>query len=278
MEIMSLCNLADALRESTDAWGDFFRYYGGTAFSGLASGREHSGIGWRRPFFYVPLLSSGVAFVPLPLFLMIGPILSQRLNLPWSWRVAIPALGLVLFLILPADAWFRLSSSHRIRSEFTIVERDRALGVLLNRTFAANERPSLGVVAAGAIALAYEGEVIDMMGLNNSIMAHAAGDRKGRKNHAAFNKDILLQQSPEIIAAGEISSPETFATDHKKQMAYLEHHPSEDVLKGLRNEDRFLKTYELGFIEVDRGKLVGGWFLKSYIPKLRGLRYRPVAH
>ena len=150
--------------------------------------------------------------------------------------------------------------------------------MLLNRTFAASERPSLGVVAAGAIALAYEGEVIDMMGLNNSIMAHAAGDRKGRKNHAAFNKDILLQQSPEIIAAGEISSPETFASDHKKQMAYLEQHPSEDVLKGLRNEDRFLKTYELGFIEVDGGKLVGGWFLKSYIPKLRGLRYRPVAY
>ena len=216
--------------------------------------------------------------LPLPLFLMIGPILSQRINLPWSWRVAIPALGLVLFVILPADAWFRLSSSHRIRSEFTIVERDSALGVLLNRTFAANERPSLGVVAAGAIALAYEGEVIDMMGLNNSIMAHAAGDRKGRKNHAAFNKDILLQQSPEIIAAGEISSPETFAADHKKQMAYLEQHPSEDVLKGLRNEDRFLKTYELGFIEVDGGKLVGGWFLKSYIPKLRALRYRPVAY
>ena len=218
---------------------------------------------------YRPLL-------PLPLFLMAGPILAQRLNPPASWRMAIPVLGLALFAALPADAWFRLGPEHRIRSEFTIVQRDRALGLLLNRTFAATERPSLGVVAAGAIALAYDGEVIDTMGLNNARMAHSEGDRKGRKNHAAFNKDILLEQCPDILAPGPVESLEALATAHVKQMTHLRNHPSEDVLKGLRSEPRFLELYELGALEADGGMLVGGWFLKSYLAELRGRRYLPV--
>ena len=78
MEIMSLCNLADALRESTDAWGDSFRYYGGTALVNLLW-EGAFGIGWRRPFFYVRFIKwCGLCY--LCRYSSLCPILSQRLN------------------------------------------------------------------------------------------------------------------------------------------------------------------------------------------------------
>ena len=45
----------------------------------------------------------------------------------------------------------------------------------------------------------YEGPIVDLLGLNNVAMAHSPGERRGRKNHAAFNRDVFYRQAPDLV-------------------------------------------------------------------------------
>jgi len=47
----------------------------------------------------------------------------------------------------------------------------------------------------GRVGLKYQGNTVDLMGLNNILMGHSPGDRKGIKNHAAFNKMFFINKS-----------------------------------------------------------------------------------
>jgi len=72
------------------------------------------------------------------------------------------------------------------------------VGATLNAMFD-DDFPSVGVILAGGVGLKYNGNVIDVMGLNNLEMAHTPGDRDGKKNHAAFNPDVFLSQLPDLF-------------------------------------------------------------------------------
>ncbi len=86
-----------------------------------------------------------------------------------------------------------------IQYEFRLATRARAIGENLNRTFAETGLPSVGVVIAGGVGFTYEGEVVDLMGLNLTEMAHEPGDRRGIKNHAAFSKEVFWRLQPDIV-------------------------------------------------------------------------------
>ena len=115
-----------------------------------------------------------------------------------------------------------------------------------------------------------------MMGLNYSVMAQSEGDRKGRKNHAAFSKDVLLEQRPDILTPYTVNSVEKLSADHRAQQARLRESPAEDVLKGLRSEARFLKLYQLGALQTTDGQLIGGWFHKDYLKTSNALKFHLV--
>jgi len=106
-----------------------------------------------------------------------------------SWSSRLPQAG---------EQRGRLELKERIQVEFQIAASGRQRGDLLNRIFA-GERVSIGVGTAGGIGLTYQGQVIDLLGLNNIAMGHSPGDRKGGKNHAAFNKDIFFEQLPDMV-------------------------------------------------------------------------------
>ena len=55
------------------------------------------------------------------------------------------------------------------------------------------------MIAVGGFGLKYQGNTVDLMGLNNILMGHSAGDRKGIKNHAAFNKDVFYKLNPDML-------------------------------------------------------------------------------
>lgn len=146
-----------------------------------------------------------------------------------------------------------------IEYEFTIAQRGAAQGKLLNRIFATlEERPSIGVVTAGGIARTYNGRIVDLMGLNNSQIAHFAGDRKGNKNHAAFERDVFFRVEPDLMF-------------DSIQMLNI-------LLKGLLDDPRFYSTWRYGRISLvsDSRQSVNCFVKESFIRKLRpetGLRF-----
>jgi arabinofuranosyltransferase len=94
--------------------------------------------------------------------------------------------------------------------EFELARLGRDLGAGLNGFFEKTQpAPAVGVVCAGGVALAYDGPVNDVLGLNNVDMAHAEAVKPPgrRKNHASFNKAVFLRQRPELFL------PTEFVTD-----------------------------------------------------------------
>ncbi len=55
------------------------------------------------------------------------------------------------------------------------------------------------MIITGGVGYAYEGEVVDLMGLNLIEMAHEPGDRVGIKNHAAVSKEVFWRLQPDIM-------------------------------------------------------------------------------
>ncbi|HEX5154990.1 MAG TPA: hypothetical protein VFW07_26275 [Parafilimonas sp.] len=86
----------------------------------------------------------------------------------------------------------------QLNFEFLLARQGRDLAEKLNKTFPSN-KPSIGMIAVGGFGLKYQGNTVDLMGLNNILMGHSPGDRKGIKNHAAFNKDIFYKLKPDIL-------------------------------------------------------------------------------
>jgi hypothetical protein len=99
-----------------------------------------------------------------------------------------------------------LRDQQPILHEFGIAKNTMADGQALQRTFAAGGRlPSLGVLTAGGIKRTYSGQVIDLMGLNDTTMGHSPGARYGTKNHAAFSAQVFWQFKPDIVLPRTIS-------------------------------------------------------------------------
>ena len=134
-------------------------------------------------------------------------------------------------------------------NEFQLALGGRQLGEMLNAWNAElklqNDRKqetfSLGTLTTGGIGYIYEGPVLDMLGLNNVEMAHLPGDRKGNKNHAAFNKDIFFAQSPDLFAPR--SQNKIIQTRNDVFPFNVGHEFWVTALKGLGKDPRFLDQY-----------------------------------
>jgi hypothetical protein len=121
------------------------------------------------------------------------------------------ALGLLLIFCFGAQTnWWQRQKLAAVGFEFTLQQNGRLTGHSLNAMFP-GDKPTKGVMAAGGIAFAYEGEVVDVLGLNNVRVAHTPGDRYGLKNHSAFSSDIFLQQHPALFLP-EVAAPEATMT------------------------------------------------------------------
>jgi len=147
----------------------------------------------------------------LPLLIATGRRIRRSRMLHTNPLVVVAGLAgsAVLFYSVQVPSWTsrlpqegeqrgKLELKERIQVEFQIAASGRQRGDLLNKIFA-EEKVSLGVGTAGGIGLTYQGQVIDLLGLNNIAMGHSPGDRKGGKNHAAFNKGIFFELLPDMV-------------------------------------------------------------------------------
>jgi len=175
-------------------------------------------------------------FQPMwPVLGLVGVVTYRSLSLrqrfasalaPWRIVFLVVLLGgTILFAQQPT--WLNLLQTRghntQMRHDFRLAIRGRALGDLLNGFMQRIELNadvpenidflsqisdadslapmSLGTLTTGGVGYTYAGRKLDMLGLNNVSMAHSAGDRRGNKNHAAFNKDMFFELLPDMFAA-----------------------------------------------------------------------------
>jgi hypothetical protein len=128
----------------------------------------------------------------------------------------------------------------RLNFEFSLASEGRRDAAFLNELWE-NEKPSVGLVAVGGFSLKYNGETVDLMGLNNTLMGHSKGDRRGIKNHAAFNKDVFYQLNPDIVL------PKIIDDEKKGRIHYSdlmeESNFTNKAMKNILNDTSFIARY-----------------------------------
>lgn len=166
----------------------------------VSVGGDHFG-GWRFFQPYWPF-ASGVLLSSLLLPARLG---FSGAGTSKQTRVAFLALGCaavcaVATYAMGPIAWRDLARTSRLRHEFTIAEEGRRSGHRLNEMFPGDQKPTIAVIRSGGMPLAYDGFVYDLLGLNNTAMAHANSDRSCcMKGHAAFDSRIFYLQQPDIV-------------------------------------------------------------------------------
>ena len=123
------------------------------------------------------------------------------------------------------------------------------------------------MIASGGIKYSYNGEIIDLFGLNNTVMAHNHGERIGYKNHAAFEVKTFFQLEPDIVWPIHVDNSWRYSEQELRDRW-------ENTLgfKGLFNDPRFLELYEYAKVSQKSNQKTGialvAWFKKDLVKLL----------
>lgn len=142
--------------------------------------------------------------------------------------------------------------------EWKIVKTNKQQAILLNDFFKdASSYPKLGVLAAGAMSYYYNGQSVDLLGLNNVEMAHAPKNLHGPKNHSSFNKKVFYKQAPDLLISNIDIAPNTTNNDYIKIGEW------EGKLLDSVQKDSIFNTYYGNYIITNNNGIV----LKAYLKK-----------
>jgi len=174
---------------------------------------------------------------------------------------------LLALVFLSSQIYMWNSIKPELDIEFNVADYGRKNGALIQKLFSPlPELPSLGVVTSGGIKYSYNGEIVDLMGLNNTLMAHNHGDRKGIKNHAAFDIPTFYELQPDIVW------PRTVIENNwgYSESEIKESWENKEGLKGLFDQPRFLEMYTYAKVssETEKGYALVGWFKKALLKQL----------
>lgn len=205
------------------------------------------------------------------LFRMFQPLLPLMLFVILSWLAgclagkskgvkivsAIIAVPIVVFV--PYNNLPRLLQPGGLRIEYDIAAHCRDLGNTLNRFFSQPELPSVGILAAGGFGFTYKGVMIDLLGLNNTRMAHALPDKVGWRDHASFDPATFLELRPDLMA------PERVTECLGGYQVYRE----DEITKGIFHTPPFQALYSAACI-TNRAQNVSlaAWVRKDYLKSL----------
>lgn len=163
----------------------------------------------------IPIFNGGDHFAGFRMYQPLWPILGitfvrylERPEIRWlvgikqlvNWRLS--AVGLFLLILITQPHLISRSSQNlsAFAGELTIAQMGRQAGEQLNQWFGdKSPRPVVGVITAGGFALTYRGETYDLLGLNEPSIAHDGGKRKGMKNHASLNPQLIVQKLPDVL-------------------------------------------------------------------------------
>jgi arabinofuranosyltransferase len=166
----------------------------------LTGGDNFNSFRFYQPVF--PLLVLGMMFVVVHgVFVVLKASTTSGWPLGWAIFVAVALPSAALST--NAVGWRDIGLPGRsLQHEFHGAMVGRLRGLSMTGLFSDFPvYPRVGVITAGGFKLGYPGEVIDLMGLNNTRMGHSAGDRKGTKNHAAFNRNVFFELKPDLVVS-----------------------------------------------------------------------------
>lgn len=101
-------------------------------------------------------------------------------------------------------------ASLHVASLYWIAKADRRHGERLAELFApprssgavrdpAESLPRIAYAAAGGISVGYPGVVLDMMGLNDPVLASSCKNKRGPLGHACFDRDYFFLVAPDAL-------------------------------------------------------------------------------
>ncbi len=155
--------------------------------------------------------------LPLPLLALLGPesplfartpvaataisaLVARETRWPTWFAGGCAALGALFAMVFAQKPiWPELAEVSRLRNEFALAHSTRFIAARLNQLQRDMPPLRVGVLVCGGFGYAYRGPVVDLLGLNLVAMAHAPGDRRGLKNHAAFDAEVLFALAPELL-------------------------------------------------------------------------------
>ncbi len=193
---------------------------------------------------------------PLLYFIYISPVFILSQLAPFkNLAVYMGALG-VAVVIFTMNNWNTFKKSQQFSSsynnpytifnEFYIAAKERENGRLLSAIFE-NHLPSIGYGSAGGIAYGYKGAVYDMMGLNNTQMAHADAVKEGPKGHESFNKNVFYDLLPDILMA-QANNP-TNVNLQAIENYYTDRNSWDNLIfKDIFNDTMFKDKYQLAAV------------------------------
>lgn len=233
----------------------------------------------------VPLVNGGDHFSLFRLFQPVVPFFLLLFFNPYLWKipanVRLPfiswyALGVILlipfvylinmpkYLANVDKTPYRFS----LLPEFSGAEKNMNESLWLNKFLDFNPRPSIGRVWAGAYAFTYEGNTVDLMGLNNTLMAHALPVKKGTKNHAAFDIKTFFKLKPDLFGGQSVADTSGFimpenTPDFKESF-------ENQIFKGMYLDPTFIDLYRPALITNPSYKeSYFSYVRKDYIDTLR---------
>ena len=200
----------------------------------LATGGDHFG-GFRFYQHILPLFAWGIPALALlgSQFIFSKSMAAGKLLLVIAALVTLP-------IAFSSLLGLKKTPQTQMNYDFFLAKEGRRTGELLN-DYWPGKKPSVGIIAAGGIALRYQGETIDLMGLNDTLMGHSKGDRIGIKNHAAFNKDVFYQLTPDLVLPKLVTGRQ----DALRESSDLRNPYNFDnqAMKDIFNDDRYNDIY-----------------------------------
>jgi hypothetical protein len=207
----------------------------------------------------------------LALFNCLRFVMPQYVSFPHNARMrrvvtlAGSSLLVAIFLAVQIVDWMQFDERMPLRIEFDIAELGRERGSQAESLFSTlDPKPSIGTITVGGFKYAYSGEVVDLMGLNNTRMAHNGGNRIGFRSHAAFELRTFYELKPALIIPLVQHSESLSAVG--KRVSFVD-----VVLKGLLDDPRFRDTYRLA--EVRKATPAGmvaiaAWYEREFLRRL----------
>jgi arabinofuranosyltransferase len=180
-------------------------------------------------------------------------------------------------LIILAFCWLYMlnglfglkSAPHsQLDMEFSLAAKGRATALALNQCSSQTGKPSAAVIAVGGFALFYEGKTVDLMGLNDVRMGHSKGDRKGIRDHAAFNKDVFYEEQPDLLLPEIVADREAAI---RLNTGFLDPTSFENrAMKNIFTEPRFQNEYVGAMVNNKKDKSNLFFFCNlNYLPALQ---------